>query len=107
MNRGDLYIAAPPGDYGKPRPVLIVQNDAIGELEARIICPLTTFEEPVVILRPRIEPTASNGLKRPSFIMVEKIITVPKWRFRERIGELDPANLAIVDIRLALVLGLV
>ena len=106
MNRGDLYIAVPPGDYGKPRPVLIVQNNTIGPLESRIICPLTTFEEPVAFLRLRIEPTAANGLQLPSFIMIEKIITLPTWRFRKHIGALDPVNMAIVGTRLAIVLNL-
>jgi mRNA interferase MazF len=107
VNRGDLYIAVFPGDYGKPRPVLIVQNDGIGPLESRIICPLTTFEEPVAILRLRIGPTPENGLELPSFIMIEKIMTLPALRFRKQIGTLDAESMAIVGTRLAVVLGLV
>ncbi len=106
MNRGDLYIGVPPGDYGKPRPVLIVQSNWIGPLESRIICPLTTHEEPVAFLRLRIEPTPENGLERTSFIMIEKIMTVPAWRFRQKIGELDSLAMDIVGTRLAVVLGL-
>lgn len=107
MKRGDLYVAALPGDYGKPRPVVVVQNDDIDNLESKIICPLTTYDEPVAFLRLRVDPTAENGLESTSFVMVEKIITVPTWRFRQHIGRLEASALDTVSNRLAVILGLV
>ena len=31
MRRGDIVVVAAPGDYGKPRPAVVVQADALTE----------------------------------------------------------------------------
>jgi mRNA interferase MazF len=106
VTRGDLYIAAMQGDYGKPRPVLIIQSDNTTSLDSRIVCPLTTFDEPVAFLRPSIEPAPDNGLQQLSYVMIEKVLTVPMHRFRDRIGQVDAEMMATIGVRLSILLGL-
>jgi mRNA interferase MazF len=31
LKRGDIVVVAAPGDYGKPRPAVVVQADALTE----------------------------------------------------------------------------
>jgi mRNA interferase MazF len=106
VTRGDVFIAAMVGDYAKPRPVIIVQSDAVRALQSTIVCPTTTFAEPVAIFRPMIEPTADNGLLLRSYAMIEKIGAVPLHRFRERIGHVGLEAMAEVDRALAILFGL-
>lgn len=106
MKRGDIYLAAMAGDYGKPRPVIVIQADFADELDSRVVCPLTTSGEPVAFLRPVIEPTPENGLRLRSYAMIEKIGAVPPRRFRERIGRAAPSDLSQIGQSLTILLGL-
>lgn len=106
MNRGDVYIATMQGDYGKTRPVVIVQSNVTMRLDSRIVCPLTTHEEPAAFLRPRVEPTQENGLEHVSYVMVEKVLTLPPHRFRDRLGRLEPTMMATIGTTLAVLLDL-
>jgi len=63
IGRGDLVVVAAPGDYGKPRPAVIVQSDAMPQSHASIvICPLTS-ELSEADFRITIEPEPANGLR--------------------------------------------
>jgi mRNA interferase MazF len=106
VKRGDVYIAAPQGDYSKPRPVVIVQSDATIDLDSRIVCAITTFDEPAALLGLAVEPSDKNGLQHPSYVMVEKLLTIPTRRFGERIGQLDAETMANIGAGLAILLGL-
>lgn len=52
-----------------------------------------------------VEPTAENGLRQRSEVMVEKLAGVARSRLREVIGRLDRASLQAIDRILLLVLG--
>ena len=106
MKRGQLLIAVLSGDYGKPRPAVLVQSQALFEAESLLVCPLTSEIETACLFRPLIAPTPLNGLKAPSVIMTEKITAIPRRRCRERIGELTPEQIADLDSALMFVLGL-
>lgn len=106
MRRGDLVTVAASGDYGKPRPALIVQSDWILNVDSVILCPLTTFERDAPLFRLTVEANALTGLRRPSQIMVEKIRSVRRTRCGPVIGCLDQATLAAFDELLAMVIGL-
>lgn len=104
MKRGDVIIAALPGDYAKPRPALIVQADAFAALESVIVCPMTSDVETGGILRVLVEPDDDNGLRKPSLVMVEKINAISHGRCRQTIGRLNPDRMAAVDLALRLIL---
>ena len=53
MKRGDIFLASAGSGYaGKPRPVLIIQADALGALSSVVVIPLTTFGHEASIVRP-------------------------------------------------------
>ena len=106
MRRGDLLIAVLSGDYGKPRPAVLVQSEDLFETESLLVCPLTSEIETAGPFRPLIEPTAENGLTSPSIIMTEKVTAVPRRRCREHIGRLAPDQIKMLDTSLMYVLGL-
>lgn len=107
MKRGEVWSAAGGPDYaGKPRPVLIVQDDAFGETDSITVCPLTTHRMDVELVRPTIEPSEKNGLRETSFAMTDKIATMPRTRLGRRIGVLTPAATQEVNRAMLVFLGL-
>jgi mRNA interferase MazF len=107
MKRGDIVVVAVPGDYGKPRPAVLVQADALAIPDGSlIVCMMTTQADAVPALRLRIAPEPSNGLREPSAIMVDKLFTLARGKVRGPIGRLSPEQLSLLDTRLATVLGL-
>jgi len=81
-------MAGGPDYAGKPRPVVIVQDQAFEALASVTICPFTTDPADLPLFRIEIAPSETNGLRAPSRIMVDKITTVPKGKLGERIGRL-------------------
>jgi mRNA interferase MazF len=107
MKRGELWtLAGGPGYAGKPRPVLIVQDDTYGETVSITICPITTEGMGTAVLRQALKASPDNGLHKPSRVMIEKITTVPRGRLGKRIGALSVDDLARVDRALLVFLGL-
>jgi mRNA interferase MazF len=107
MRRGDLVLVALKGDFGKPRPALVVQADEFNDTHASVIvCPLTTTLLDLPIFRVRIMPSAKNGLRIVSEIMVDKLQAVLRERLNGPIGRLEEDVLAIVDASLVVFLGL-
>jgi mRNA interferase MazF len=105
-SRGDLIIVAAPGDYGKPRPAVIVQSNAISESHASIvICPMTS-ELVDAVFRITIEPGPETGLQVRSQVMADKPVTVRRERVGQRIGRLGAAEMVLLNVALALVMGL-
>jgi mRNA interferase MazF len=106
MSRGEVVIVATPGDYGKPRPAVVVQSNAIPESHASIvICPMTS-ELAEADFRITIEPGSGTGLRFRSQVMADKPVTVRRERIGQRIGRLAAADLARLNVALALVMGL-
>ena len=107
IRRGDIVVAAAPGDYGKPRPVLIVQSDVFSALPSFTICPLTShLRADVPLLRLTLEPTPENGLRQTSQIAIDKMTTLPRERFGEIIGHADDTEMLQVTRALAVFLGM-
>ncbi len=108
MQRGQFVTIAVPGDYGKPRPALVVQNDLFAELPSVVVCPLTTtVRSDADLFRLDVEPSSGNGLRRPSQIAVDKITVVPAAKVGEVMGKADEALLLRVNRALALFLSIV
>jgi mRNA interferase MazF len=101
-------VVATSGDYGKPRPALVVQSDLFAELPSVVICPLTTtLRDDADLFRLEVEPSAGNGLREVSQIAIDKITVVPVAKIGDVIGEGGSALLLRVDRALALFLGIV
>jgi mRNA interferase MazF len=93
VRRGDLITVALSGDYGKPRPALIVQSDAFHQLESVVVAPLTTTILDAPLLRVLVEPSETNGLMKRSSVMVDKLVAVSRSRIGPRIGVVSAATL--------------
>jgi mRNA interferase MazF len=107
MRRGDVVIVAASGDYGKPRPAVIVQTDAFPETHASVvICQLTSELLDAPDFRITIDPSDTNGLKARSQIMADKPVTVRRARIGQAIGRLEDDDLGRLNVALAFVMGL-
>jgi mRNA interferase MazF len=107
MKRGDVVIVAATGDYGKPRPAVIVQTDAFPETHASvIICQLTSELVVAPDFRVTIDPSKGNGLRVRSQVMADKPVTVRRGRIGQSIGRLDDGDIGRLNIALAFVMGL-
>jgi len=106
MKRGEIWTAVFSGDYGKPRPAVVVQSDLVSEDYASIVlCPITSDLVGDNRFRVTLEPTAITGLRKHSQIMVDKITALPKTKVRERIGRLEEWQLAEVYEALLFLIG--
>ncbi len=107
MRRGDICIAAARGIYtGKPRPVVIVQDDRFDATASITVCPLTTNPLDAPLTRIDVEVTAATGIEQPSKIMIDKITTMPRANVRDHLGRLADADLIRLDRALLVFLGL-
>jgi mRNA interferase MazF len=97
VKRGDIVTVALSGDYGKPRPALIIQADAFQALPSITLLRLTSEIIPAHLARITVEPCADNGLRLPSQIMVDKAIAVPREKIGQVIGRLDTATMRSVN----------
>ena len=108
MRRGDFVTVVTSGDYGKPRPALVIQSDRFAPLTSIVICPLTTtLRTDADLFRLDVAPSEDNGLRQPSQIAIDKITVVPVAKVGEVIGRADDALLQRVTRALAVFLAFV
>jgi mRNA interferase MazF len=96
---------APPGDYGKPRPALVIQSDLFDAHPSVTILPVTSELRDVPLFRIAVTPSALNGLRKPSQVMVDKAQTVARTKIGKTIGRLDDEVMLGVNRALAVFLG--
>lgn len=106
MQRGDFVTVSLQGDYGKPRPALIIQSDLLADLDSVVLCPVTSDLRDAAF-RVTVEPNPANGLRALSQIMADKLSTLPRTRISEPFGCLDEERMKTVDRALLLVIGLI
>jgi mRNA interferase MazF len=107
MKRGDVVIVAAAGDYGKPRPAVIVQTDALPQTHASaVICQMTSEIVDAPDFRVTIDPTKTNGLRLRFQVMADKPVTVRRGRIKQLIGSLAQADIRRLNVALAFVIGL-
>jgi mRNA interferase MazF len=107
MRRGDIWIVAGGKDYaGKPRPVVIVQDDSFDATDSITICAFTTDETEAPLIRLPVEPNKRNGLRATCRLMVDKITTVPKAKIGARVGRLDDEDILRLNQAVLVFLGL-
>lgn len=106
LSRGAVVTVAAPGDYGKPRPALVVQSDFFRDHPSITVCLLTSDLRDAPLFRLTIQPSPANGLRQTSQIMVDKILTVSRDRIGDVIGHLEDQHVVAVNRALALWVGL-
>lgn len=107
MKRGDVVIVAAAGDYGKPRPAVVVQTNAFPETHPSVvICQMTSDVVDAPDFRVTIEPNQENGLRTHSQVMADKPVTVRRERIGQLIGRLSDTDIGRLNVALAFVMGL-
>lgn len=107
MNRGELWIAAGRGDYaGKPRPVVILQDNRFDETPSVTVCGLTTDQTSAPLFRIPLSPSPRNGLNERCYAMVDKITTVRRDRLHRRIGILGDTDMQQIGRAAVVFLGM-
>jgi len=106
VKRGDIVLVAPAGDYGKPRPAVVIQSDFLKAGGSVLVCLLTSSLAEAPLYRLAVEPNEKNGLKLPSQIMIDKIIAYPREKCGAAIGTIDQATLIALNNMLSVIIGL-
>ena len=107
MKRGDVWTVAGGPDYaGKPRPAVVLQDDAFDATASITICPFTTHSIDAPLVRLPIEPSERNGLRTVSQLMIDKITTVSKGKLARRVGRLSDQDIVRVNRAVLVFLGL-
>ena len=105
--RGDLVVIAVAGDYGKPRPALVVQADLFNEAHPSVtVVPVTSTLVDAPLFRLTVAPSPGNGLRALSQIMIDKVTTVARARIGPTIGHVEDDLLLQVNRALALWVGI-
>lgn len=106
MRRGDLVTVALSGDYGKPRPALVIQSDQAPDTAAVTVLLLTSTLVDAPLIRHTIEPSPTNGLRTTSQVQIDRAMSVPRTKVGPTTGRLDDDATVTVTRLLALFLGL-
>ena len=106
MKRGDLVTIAVSGDYGKPRPAVVIQADAFSDLGSVTVLRLTGTLHDMPLIRVTIQPSLENGLRVASQVMIDRAISVPRDKTGAAFGMVDAQTMRAVDLALAAFLGL-
>lgn len=107
MNRGEIWTVAGGGACtGKPRPCVIVQDDAFDATHSVTVCAFTSDPVEAPLFRIRVEPDDMNGLSASSSLMVDRITTVPKDRIGRRVGQLADEDVIRLNQQMIVFLGL-
>lgn len=106
MIRGDLVTVAMQGDFGKPRPALVIQSNQFDEHSTVTILPVSSTLVNAPLFRIAVQPSEDNGLQKPSQIMADKAITVKRDKLGQVFGHIDVDTMVEVDRSLAVFLGI-
>ncbi|MCM0021896.1 MAG: type II toxin-antitoxin system PemK/MazF family toxin [Tagaea sp.] len=107
MRRGDIVTVALPGDFGKPRPAIVVQSDWLSESDSVLVCLLTTTLRAAPLYRVDVEPASATGLRAPSQAMIDKLFAVRRAKCGNVIGRIDDTTTRALDRALSLAIGLI
>lgn len=107
MKRAEVWtVAGGPDHAGKPRPAVIVQDDAFEGTASITVCPLTMHLVDAPLIRLLVEPSRQNGLHAPSHLMVDKITTVGKAKLQKRAGRLADEDMIRLNRAVLVFMGL-
>jgi mRNA interferase MazF len=105
VKRGDLVTIHLTGEYGKPRPALVIQSDLFDAHPSVTVVPVTSELREAPLVRVRVEPTDDNGLHKSSQVMIDKAHTIAREKIGNTLGQLDDGSMLAVNRALAVFLG--
>ena len=106
VKRGDIVTVSAPGDYGKPRPAVIVQSDALNAADSVLAALFTSAVTDASLYRLTIQPGRVTGLKFVSQVMVDKILAYPRAKCGPVIGRLSGTDMLVLNNMLSVMIGL-
>ncbi len=106
MKRGDIVTVSAQGEFGQPRPAVVIQSDWLTANDSVLVCLVTSTLIDAPLYRLTIEPSETNGLRRSSQIMIDKIIAMPRAKCGNVIGRLDAQGLISLNHMLSIVTGI-
>ena len=106
MRRGDFVTIAMQGEFGKPRPALVIQSEQFDEHPTVTVLPVTSTLVAAPLLRITIKPNAGNGLQKPSQVMLDKAMTVMRDKVGPAFGHIDVNSMQEIERCLAVFLGI-
>jgi mRNA interferase MazF len=104
MKRGEIWTLRDKNYAGKSRPSVIIQELTDHIFDSIVLCLMTTYDSELIKNRVKIEPTKGNGLKKTTFVMTEKIVTVNKELLGEYVGTLTEKQMHEISKQLAKIL---
>lgn len=106
MKRGEIWTASAGGGYaGKPRLVVIIQDDRFDATASVTVCAFTTDPTDAPLFRLLVEADEMTGLRESSRLMVDKPTTVSRTKLGECIGRLSDDDMLRLARSLAVFLG--
>jgi mRNA interferase MazF len=106
VKRGDVVTVSAPGDYGKPRPAVVVQSDALDAADSVLVALFTGAIADAPLYRVTIEPAATNGLDAVSQVMVDKVLAFRRAKCGPVIGHLSGTEMIVLNNMLSVMIGL-
>jgi mRNA interferase MazF len=106
MKRGDIVTVSAQGDYGKPRPAVVVQSDMLEAADSVLVALFTSAISDAPLYRLTVAPAPANGLKAVSQVMVDKILAYPRAKCGAPIGRLSGADMLALNNMLSVMVGL-
>lgn len=106
MRRGTLVTVVAPGDFGKPRPALVIQSDMVDDTASVTLLLLTSSLQETPHFRVAVAPNATNGLRTTSQVQIDKLFSVARSKIGPPIGRLDDEAMVEISRRLAVFLGI-
>ncbi len=106
MKRGDSVTIALQGDFGKPRPALVIQSDLFEENATVTVLLLTNTLIDAPLPRVTVQPGAVNGPRAASQVMIDKTLTAVREKAGKPFGRLDSNAMLETGRRVAHFLGI-
>jgi len=107
VTRGEIWTIAGGSDYaGKPRPAVILQDDAFDATASVTVCPFTTHHVDAPMIRLSVAPSEQNGLRTASRLMIDKVTTVSRTKLQRHVGRLSDKDIVRLNRAILVFLGL-
>lgn len=106
MRRGEVWTSAGPGYATKPRPVVIIQDDRFDATASITVALITTDRTDLPLFRVPVDPDERNGLRQPSTVMTDKVMTIRRDQLGERVGRLADEQMVRINRALVVFLGI-
>jgi mRNA interferase MazF len=107
IERGNIVICALSGDYGKPRPAVVIQSDLFNPTHPSItLCPITSHLIDAPLFRITLTPSELTGITLTSQIMIDKVTTIKSEKITKKIGKISSEEMVKLNDALKLWLSL-